>query len=302
MFHHFHGGTHPQGQGSIDANTFADMIEFVGRHRLLDASEWQARAEAGRLVPGDLCLTFDDGLACQYEVALPVLEAYDLRAFWFVYTSPLDGVVQRLELYRHYRDVAFADIAAFYQAFEACLADSDYAALAQQALVEFSPTHYLAEFPFYSNDDRRFRFLRDQVLGPTRYFALMDAMVAAAGYDPLALSRRLFITAEGIAALHRTGHTIGLHSHTHPTRLAALDAATQGHEYRTNRARIEAVTRVPVQAMSHPCNSYNADTLNLLARMGIQVGFRSNMAAVEGKGRFEYPREDHANLLREMRP
>jgi len=30
MFHHFHGGEHPAVQGSISAQDFADMIEYLG--------------------------------------------------------------------------------------------------------------------------------------------------------------------------------------------------------------------------------------------------------------------------------
>ena len=37
-------------------------------------------------------VTFDDNLKCQYDIALPILDKYSLKAFWFIYTSPLDGV------------------------------------------------------------------------------------------------------------------------------------------------------------------------------------------------------------------
>ena len=29
----------------------------------------------------DVCITFDDNLKCQYEIALPVLDKYSLKAF-----------------------------------------------------------------------------------------------------------------------------------------------------------------------------------------------------------------------------
>ena len=42
------------------------------------------------------------GLKCQFEIALPVLDSYNLTAFWFVYSSPLDAcfdtLKQRIEL------------------------------------------------------------------------------------------------------------------------------------------------------------------------------------------------------------
>ena len=51
--------------------------------------------------------------------------------------------------------------------------------------------------------------------------------------------------------------------------------------------------------MSHPCNSYNAATLSLLRELGITLGFRANMAKL-GLSELEYPREDHANLVRAL--
>ena len=73
MFHHFHDGRHPAGQGSLSAHELADVIRFLGPARILPAREWLTRALAGTFDRGDLCLTFDDNLRCQYDVALPVL-------------------------------------------------------------------------------------------------------------------------------------------------------------------------------------------------------------------------------------
>ena len=53
-------------------------------------------------------------------------------------------------------------------------------------------------------------------------------------------------------------------------------------------------------AMSHPCNSYNATTIGVLRELGVQLGFRANMAAGFG-GHLEQPREDHANVMAAMR-
>ena len=53
--------------------------------------------------------------------------------------------------------------------------------------------------------------------------------------------------------------------------------------------------------MSHPCGDYNLDTLSLLKEMGIQIGFRSSMSVKEIKSPLEIPREDHANVFKEMK-
>src|SRR5580700_8086460 len=91
MFHHFHGGVHPDVQGSISAAQFADILDFVGVKHILDPHEWCERATRGALGKLDLCITFDDSLRGQFDVALPVLESYGLKAFWFVYSSVFEG-------------------------------------------------------------------------------------------------------------------------------------------------------------------------------------------------------------------
>ena len=53
--------------------------------------------------------------------------------------------------------------------------------------------------------------------------------------------------------------------------------------------------------MSHPCNSYSADTIGILRGMGIMLGFRANMEKIENMSMYEYPRQDHANLMKELR-
>lgn len=107
MFHHFTDDVHPAGQGALDAVQLRAVLDRVGVERILRADEYLERVHADRLDPGSVCLTSDDNLRCQYDVALPVLTELGLTAFWFMYSSPLEGTVERLELYRYFRKVAY---------------------------------------------------------------------------------------------------------------------------------------------------------------------------------------------------
>jgi peptidoglycan/xylan/chitin deacetylase (PgdA/CDA1 family) len=301
MFHHFHDARHPRGQGSISADDLARLVDDLRRDRILSPQEWTQRTLRGALRESDVCLTFDDSLRCQYDVAYPVMKTLGITAFWFVYTSVMEGAVERLELYRHYRHTCFASIDEFYLEFWRALQNSDYARGAEGGLVAYDPATYLVEFPFYSDADRRFRFVRDEVLGPDRYDALMDRMMVESGFDRSTAAANLWIDDEALRRLHRDGHAIGLHSHSHPTRMALLHPLRQEEEYRRNYHHLQNVLGETPTTMAHPCNSYNADTLTILRRLGIVVGFRSNMAPRAGASLLEYPREDHANLLK-MQP
>ena len=300
MFHHFHDDRHPAGQGSLSADDLAQLIRFVGQERILPAREWLAQALAGRLGDDDLCLTFDDNLLCQYDVALPVLREFGRTAFWFTPTSMMHGDPPRLELYRAFRVRCFDQIEDFYETFFRTLATSDDAPRAERALRQFQPSTYLAECPFYTEADRRFRFVRDDVLGPQRYCQLMDALIGSMGVEVAELATDLWMTPDHLRELHADGHVIGLHSHTHPTRLAHLDRPQQLREYRDNYMCLMTLLGEPPVTMAHPCNSYTQETLATLRRLGIAVGFRANRA-IESHSELEFPREDHANIVRAIR-
>lgn len=307
MLHHLHdvasaertsGVRHLPSQGSITASDLDALIARLGRRRFLSAADWAARAVAGGLGEDDLCVTFDDGLRCQYDVALPVLEALGLTAFWFVYSSPLEGVLERLEVYRHFRMTAFPDVDAFYDAFGEALAVGPFASDVARALDGFTPETYLEAFPFYSGRDRLFRYLRDRVLGEERYRTVMEAMMATAAWEPRRRAAGLWLEPAQIRTLAERGHVVGLHSHTHPTVMAGRPADAQHREYARNKTALEKLVGGPVRCMAHPCNSYDATTLDVLAGLGVTLGFRSN-AAMRAHGPLEHPRRDVADLRTE---
>lgn len=300
MLHHFRGGPHPEGQGAITATEFAEMLQFLGPDRFLTPEIWCQRAEAGKLAPGDLCLTFDDALKCQFDIALPVLREFGLKAFWFVYSGVFHGRAERLEIYRHFRSVRFSSVEAFYSSFLDRVSKSVDGDSYRSAMETFKPCEYLVDYSFYTEGDRRFRFVRDRVLGPERYEALMDSMINSdPDYTIENAMQQLWMTDDDLRRLADEGHEIGLHSFSHPTRMADLPIESQAQQYRANSDHLDAVLGRRPRSMSHPCNSYGPETLTLLADLGIRIGFRSNLADVAG-GLLEMPRDDHSHVAARM--
>ena len=300
MFHYFHDHRHPAGQGSLSADELADLIRLIDPDRILAAREWLKLALAGALEKHHLCLTFDDNLCCQYDVALPVLQELGLTAFWFVPTAGMRGELARPDLYRKFRVKYFEEINDFYEAFFRALATSDHADLAEQALREFHHSTYLAEFPFYSEADRRFRYVRDEVLGPQSYSSVMDSLIGSMGVKLADLADNLWMKPDDLRRLHAEGHVIGLHTHTHPTRISYLPPEQQLREYRDNYMCLMSLLGQPPSTVAHPCNSYNRHTLAILRRLGVRIGFRSDMVYSE-HSKLEFARRDPANILHEVR-
>lgn len=299
MFHHFYGAGHPKGQGAISRDDLASIIRHVGPGRILRAEDWLERALHRRLAGGEICLTFDDALRCQYDVARPVLEDFGLTAFWFVYSSVFQGVPERLEVYRYFRTVMFDDIDKFYDCFFSRV-EKRLGCEYEKAQGDFRPDTYLATRAFYSKRDRFFRFLRDEVLGPERYNGIMDEMLEDFGFSLNAIKELLWMGDEHLRALEEGGHVVGLHSFSHPTRLERLCVPMQRTEYERNHRHLGKVLGKEPISMSHPCNSYSRETLEILRDLGIRVGFRADMEAVKERSSLEFAREDHANVLMRM--
>ncbi len=297
MFHHFRNDRHRGGQGAITAETFAHLLELIGLDRILPAREWRARAIDGTLNEGDLCLTFDDSLLCQFEIAVPVLEHFNKTAFWFVYSSVFEGFVEPFEIYRHFRTTRYTNLDHFYDEFLGVCFDA-YPEVTREGLERFGSSQYLAAFYYYSEADKKFRFLRDEVLGPGRYHFVMAKILANHKVDEKDLSADIWMTNAHLKYLHDRDHEIGLHSYTHPTRLSNCPVSEQRTEYERNAAHLTQLLGVPPTTMSHPNNSYSVETLNILRDMGIAVGFRADMASVPSRSPLEFPRQDHADLMR----
>ena len=59
--------------------------------------------------------------------------------------------------------------------------------------------------------------------------------------------------------------------------------------------------------MSHPCGSYNNDTLEILKELGVELGFKQIMTIEKEKGMkklnnsfLEIARQDHAQIYKSM--
>jgi peptidoglycan/xylan/chitin deacetylase (PgdA/CDA1 family) len=301
MFHHFHDDAHPVGQGSLSAREFEAVIDWLlAPYRILNANEYVEKLEKKTLENTDICLSFDDALRCQFDIALPILEKRKIKAFFFVYSSPLLGDPDPLEVYRYFRTTSFPTVDDFYNDFFSEVKfehPSEYEA----AALMYDDKIYLSEFPFYTSKDKWFRYLRDMVLGANKYNSLMKSLMAKHEFVAEEVLGKLWINSSQVKKIYELGHVVGLHSHSHPTTIHKLKREDQRLEYETNYKCLKSILGASPIAMSHPCGNYNDDTLDILTELGIRVGFRSNNSIKEIRSNLEIPREDHSNIFRAMK-
>lgn len=301
MFHHFHGQEHPAGQGSISAGEFREMIGWLrSNYRVLGAHDFLELALAGSLSDLDTCLTFDDSLRCQFDIAAPVLDDEGLTGFFFVYSSAFSDQPDMLEIYRYFRSTEFSHFDDFCEEFME-QSRSLYRKLVNDALRSFVADSYLAEFPFYSTNDRLFRYVRDRVLSADQYAEVMSTLMKKHGFDVESVLPLLFMSPDHLVELQSRGNIIGLHSNSHPLDMGELDSEAQRQEYLANLQFLERVLQVRPVSMSHPMGRYNETTLDILRTLGVQLGFRSNLGVRHINDLLEVPRMDHAVVQKMMR-
>ena len=300
MFHHFHSDKHLPSQGSLSASNFIDIINWLNKnYNLLDACEYQTKLKNKTLLNNDICLSFDDALKCQYDIAVPIINELGIKAFFFVYSSVFNDKTDLLEVYRYFRTSSYSYLDKFYSDFFEIVKEKNVKEYSKK-LSKFSSLNYLSEFPFYSQNDRWFRYLRDQYLTNIEYQEIMSTLMLRKGFDITLAKNILWMTEQDLLEISNKGHIIGLHSYSHPTQISKLEKSDQELEYKKNYEHLKKIIKKPITSMSHPCGSYNNDTLNILKSMKIEIGFRSNMSIKETINPLEVPREDHINVFNEM--
>ena len=301
MFHHFHSQDHGERPGSISAEEFEDLIDYLRENfSILNPEDFLDRLEKGKLENSDIVLSFDDSLLSQFDIALPVLEHFSIKGIFNIYSSVFTGSPDPLELFALFRATEFEEFDSFWLRF------LEVSALvtpgARIKLDENFPEEWLQDFPFYSRNERRFRFMRDRILSREEYHKLMFELIKnTQSFNQELVVKHVWMDEDHIRKIVLNGHTVGLHSHTHPTQIGELPKSEQEAEYTVNKKWIEEHLGLVPEWVAHPCGNYSEITLDILGKLGIRAGFRSSLTSRHFGSPLEIPREDHSNLISQLK-
>ena len=268
LAHYFHGPTRPQAQGSLSADDFERGLDAYAS-RLVRAGQWEILQNR---LTNEVVVTLDDGLREQVEIALPVLERWNLTSFWNIYTQPYVGVPHSLERYRWLRNFGFGSVDAFYDRLKLAPA----------------PSTFLAGYEYLSQRDRDYRYWRDSV-DPWVYVGMMEDLFDHDAPTRPDLSDH-WIRPDELRSLHGAGHVIGFHSHTHPTTFGAMSDEHIETEYATSRFILAALLGVEPHILTTcatPCGNVTTPGLAWMRTHGITLGWGATM---DGAGPLNMPR------------
>lgn len=297
MFHHFHSEPEAARPGSFSAEDFSRALDFLERDFQIVSPEvffWGISRK--QHTQNQVMLTFDDALRSQFEVAHPIMSERGLEAGFAVYSSIYTGSPDPLEIFASFRQECFANFNGFWDAFAAQLEEvSLWNSTAAESGVA---SGFLEDFPFYSHEEKLFRFVRDEMLSVQEYQSVMWSMIDSHSvFDAKATADRLWMGIEQLRTLVSEGHMVGLHSHTHPTRMDVLSKKEQYFEYHTNYDWIRDNLGAEPHFVAHPCGRYSEETLQVLGDLEINYGFCSTIGDGKFSSNLKIPRVDSTYLL-----
>lgn len=253
-----------------DAVAFAQILDLLAENfTVLPLREAVARLRKGTLPPRSVCITFDDGYANNFTVAMPLLRARSLPATVFVAPAYLSG------------GAMFNDLV-----FEACRA----------APVDFDLTEFGLGRAALTDVGARIRAAQ-QVVDRLKYLApgerreaaerLVERVKAAGSID-------LMMTDKQVAEMSRQGIEIGAHTMTHPI-LARIAEQTARDEIVHSRQRLEEITGQPVLSFAYPngrpVRDYAGEHVRAVRDAGFELAVSTSWGAATAQSDpFQIPR------------
>lgn len=270
IYHRVLPALDPMLPGEPDAITFARQMDLLADNFVvLPLREGVARLRQGSLPARAVCITFDDGYANNFTVALPILREHGLPATVFVAPAYLNGGCM-------FNDAIF----------EACRTAPGDLDLSEIGLGRLQLTSVTARI-------RAAQFIVDQ----WKYMPLRerqqrtDQLAARSGVIP---HTGLMMTEEQVAELPRSGVEIGAHTMTHPI-LTRLQADEARDEIVRSRRRLEEITGRPVLSFAYPNGrprrDYAAEHVSAVREAGFELAVSTSWGAATAQSDpFQIPR------------
>ena len=297
MFHRIHGeGSH---HASISQDLLEIIINKIDKNRIISPQSWIEKCENNNLRDTDICFTFDDGLKCQYKFALPVLDKYNIKAFFFFHTKNFRNQYDYNELFLNLIYKNYSSFDNFYDRFERSL-NIDNKLYDTNEYIKFYDD-LSRKFDGYSENEIKYRYLRNIYFSENDFNNKMMNFLSLNNSDHSYIDK-IWMNQQDIQSLHKNGHSIGLHSHNHHLNFNDLSFYTQKDEYKVNKDILESIIDDKIKTASHPLGKYNDDTLIILQSLGIICSFRSNNFIPKNKDKinptiYEIARNDVYNLI-----
>lgn len=244
IFHRVLAQPDPLFPDEVDATRFNLICEWLKEwFYVLPLDQAVARLQSGTLPERAACITFDDGYADNYHVALPILQRHGLTATFFIATGFLDGGRMWndtiIETVRSRKDMSIAD---------------------RQAAIA---THINAI---------KYRSVADRV-------AETEQLARSAGAQ---LPTNLMMTSAEVKAMRKAGMQIGAHTVSHPI-LARLTVEQTHKEISDSKQFLEDLLGERIGLFAYPNGKpgedYSPQTVEVVRSLGFDAAVSTQWGA-----------------------
>lgn len=272
------------------------------KKRIINAKNFIDKSINNTLNCKDICITFDDLLKCQIELALPILNKYNIKAFFFINTCPLNSIPDKLEEIKYFRFNYFKSIDDFYNEFYDVLLNSKYKNKILTELENYNKNKYSnnlnkTNHNFYSSKDLEYRYIRDNILLEEEYYGLIKILYKKYNFDIKEHFSKIWMNKTDIIKLDNQGHIIGGHVHSHSIQYGA-GRKTQNLNLKKNLDIIKNILNKNIHYVSWPSDhkTIKKDYKDEIEKNKIILAFRLTFNVKENFDILFIDRYDIANI------
>lgn len=257
--------------GEVDAETFTWQMSLLSKlFNVLPLTEAVQRLENGTLPSRAACVTFDDGYADNFDVALPILKEYCIPATFFIVTGVLNGG-------RMWNDTVIETVRR---------AKGDYLNLSCIGL-----NNTLIKTLEYK------RQAITDVINHLKYQDFNkrnDSVNKLAGLVSGSLPNNLMMTTEQVLKLVEAGMDVGAHTVSHPI-LAKIPLFQATKEIAKSKNELQDIVSREVKSFAFPNGRPRHDYMKIHADAVRDAGFEYSLSTSWGfaskhSDRFQLPR------------
>lgn len=264
VLHRVHLAADPLHPDDLDAAAFDRLCGWLAQlFSVLPLDEAVQRLSAGTLPARALSISFDDGYADCYDVALPILLRHGLKATFFITTGALDGGCMWNDLVDE--AVRLAPSAVL-----------DLSGLGIDVLQRCDIGDVQRKYEASERIKRCLKYLpQEQRQG------LAQDIVARAGVTP---PTNLMLSSEQVRRIHRAGMQIGAHTVSHPI-LAGLPAEQVRAEVGCSKQQLQSILDASVELFAYPNGrqrrDIDAQAINIVREAGFRAALTTDWGSAD---------------------
>lgn len=278
----------------LDVNLFREQIAFMKSNFNIVTMEQvlEAISTKEKLPEKALLLTFDDGYADNYTVAMPVLEEYGVQGSFFI-PGKTFTTHQLLDVNKIHYVLASANI---YNLVEDLKKEMDY--YRGQEFQYASTEELFAKYAVASRFDIKETVFVKQMLQtvlPEKLRNIISSKLFAkyVGVTEEQLAYELYMSEEQIRTMKRHGMFIGIHGYDHYW-LGNLPVEQMENDIFLALDALDEFVDRKQWVMNYPYGNYNKDVLAYISKQGACLGLTTEvrLADIDKDNPLELPRLD----------